>query len=247
MDDWLKIKHHYAWHPKRLGEGLYAAAVAARERKEVLEIGIPGAFHTPRQLMGEEELCLACYDQPELLHDMIQTLADMTLEAIHQATRELPIDVIMISEDLAGKGGPLWGPHDLREYLMPYYRRVWELAASRGARLFDMDSDGNVNPVLDTLIECGVNCFRTMVPGAGLDIVTSRAKYGDQLAFVGGIDKYALSKGKEAIDCELEYKVPPMRQSGAAVLALDHRIPPDTPLENYRYYVQRMRELLDLE
>lgn len=44
---------------------------------------------------------------------------------------------------------------------------------------------------------------------------------------------------------ELHYKVPPMIQSGGGILALDHRIPNGTPLENYRYYVKRMWELLD--
>lgn len=28
---------------------------------------IPGGFDEPRQLMGEEELCIACYEQPELI------------------------------------------------------------------------------------------------------------------------------------------------------------------------------------
>ena len=33
---------------------------------------------------------------------------------------------------------------------------------------------------------------------------------------------------------------------GSAVFGLDHRIPNGTPLENYRYYVQRGREILGL-
>ncbi len=38
----------------------------------------------------------------------------------------------------------------------------------------------------------------------------------------------------------------PMMQSGGRVFGLDHRIPNGTPLENYRYYVKRGREILGL-
>ena len=41
--------------------------------------------------------------------------------------------------------------------------------------------------------------------------------------------------------------LPPMIASGGCVLALDHRIPNGTPLENYRYYVRTAREILGLE
>lgn len=36
-----------------------------------------------------------------------------------------------------------------------------------------------------------------------------------------------------------------MIASGGCVLALDHRIPNGTPLENYRFYVQEMWRIMD--
>lgn len=244
MDSWLRIKPQFQWNAGRLLPGFRAAAEAALQRGEVLEIGIPGAFHTPRQLLGEENLCLACYEQPELLHDIIGTLTDTAYRVVEEATRDLPIDVLMVSEDLAGKHGPLWGPHEIRTFLMPYYRRLWDLARERGARLFDLDSDGNVNPVLDVLLECGVNCFRTMEPGAGMDLAAARKQYGNRLAFIGGLDKFAVARGRDAIDRELAARLPAMLATGGAMVSLDHRIPPDTPLELYRYYVEQVWEYL---
>lgn len=35
-------------------------------------------------------------------------------------------------------------------------------------------------------------------------------------------------------------------QKGGTVFGLDHRIPNGTPLENYRYYVETGREILNL-
>ncbi|TVR75390.1 MAG: hypothetical protein EA427_00265 [Spirochaetaceae bacterium] len=54
-----------------------------------------------------------------------------------------------------------------------------------------------------------------------------------------------VSQSREAITAELEYKIPPLVASGGCVLALDHRIPNGTPLENYRFYIEKAWEIMD--
>jgi hypothetical protein len=126
------------------------------------------------------------------------------------------------------------------------YRACWDLVSSRGTRLFNQDSDGNMMPVLDAFVACGVNVTHPCEPAAGMDIVAVRRKYGDRLAILGGIDKHVLRGSREEIDRELEYKMQPLMRRGGTVFSLDHRIPNGTPLENYRYYVRRGREILGL-
>ena len=65
-------------------------------------------------------------------------------------------------------------------------------------------------------------------------------------AMLGGIDKHVLRKSKQDIRQELEYKLQPRMRHGGTVFGLDHRIPNGTPLENYRYYADLGREMLDL-
>jgi uroporphyrinogen-III decarboxylase len=100
------------------------------------------------------------------------------------------------------------------------------------------------NPVIDAFLEAGVNCMHPMEPAAGMDIVKVREKFGARLAFYGGIDKHVLRGTKADIRRELEYKIPPMLQTGGCVLALDHRVTNGTPLENYRYYIDTVWEIL---
>ncbi len=147
---------------------------------------------------------------------------------------------------MAGKSGPLIGPGQVGEFLGPYYRACWEVVSSRGTRLFNLDSDGNMNPVIDAFLDCGVNVMHPFEPAAGMDIVDVGTRYGDRLAILGGIDKHVLRRSRAEIDRELEYKMQPILRRGGTVFSLDHRIPNGTPLENYRYYVRRGRELLGL-
>ena len=66
------------------------------------------------------------------------------------------------------------GPVQIAEYFRPYYRAIWEPLAERGAKIFQMDTDGNINPVISALLDCGVNCIYPMEPAAGMDIVQVR-------------------------------------------------------------------------
>jgi uroporphyrinogen-III decarboxylase len=197
--------------------------------------------------MGEEGLCVAYYEQPELIHDILRTIGDTAFRVLDRVSAAVKIDLLFVHEDMAGKSGPLAGPVQIKEFITPYYRKIWDLLQERGARLFDQDSDGDMNPVIDAFLDAGVNCMHPMEPAANMDIVKVREKHGKRLAFYGGIDKHVLRRSTEEILQELEYKLPPMVKTGGCVLALDHRIPNGTPLRNYRFYVQKAWEIMNRE
>ena len=100
---------------------------------------------------------------------------------------------------------PLAGPKQIEEF-KPYYRRIWDMLADRGAVLFDQDSD-DISPA-SSAFGCGHQLYAPHGTAAGVDVVKIREQYGNRLAFYGGIDKHVLRRSKEII-AELEYKIPP--------------------------------------
>jgi hypothetical protein len=246
MDSWRAVKHMFTYRPDRIDRDALDRATAAQKAGSLVVAYIPGGFDIPRELMGEEIACLAYYEQPELMHDILATLRETSLRVLEQITDVIVIDQLSVHEDLAGKAGPLIGPTQIKEYIAPYFQEVWDLVSSRGTRIFDMDTDGNVDRVLDLFLECGLNSMHPMEPAAGMDIVSLRKKYGTRLAMRGGINKHVLRESKDAIRAELEYKMQPSMHHGGIAFALDHRIPNGTPIEHYRFYVDLGRELLGL-
>ena len=246
MEDWLKVKHWYTFREDRIDWDLVRQQKALRDRGYLTLFGVPGGFDEPRQLLGEEGLCVAYYDEPEMIEDMMETFCDTAIQVIQRVGEVVPIDNLSIHEDMAGKSGPLVGPDLIRAFIAPYYRKVWDCARAYGAKLFSQDSDGNMNAVLDAFIDCGVNCSYPCEPAAGMDIVALKEKYGKKLYFKGGIDKHALRKDKAAVRAELEYKMSAVMRGGGTVFGLDHRIPNGVSLDNYRYYVRLGREMLGL-
>jgi len=247
MDSWLKIKPRYAWSAERFSESWLEEALRARNDGALIVASMPGGFDEPRQLMGEEALCMAFYDEPEMIHDMLNTIGATVECMLDEISREVGVDLLSVHEDIAGKSGSLIGPSQISEFIKPYYRRNWDLLQTRGAKIFQQDSDGNMDAVLPAFLEAGLTCSYPMEPAAGMDIVEVRKKYGPSLAMLGGIDKHVLRQDRQAIRTELEYKLQPMMRTGGMVFGIDHRIPNGTPLENYRYYVKTAREILGLD
>ncbi len=247
MDDWQEIKPHYEFSEQRFGKDWLGETRKHLTAGHVITVEIPGGFDEPRELMGEENICIAYYDQPELIHDILQTIGRTAFLVLDRVSEAVQVDQLFVHEDMAGKNGPLAGPKQVEEFIAPYYRRVWDMLAGRGVRLFLQDSDGNMDDVIPAFLDAGINMMHPFEPAAGMDVVKSRQTYGRRLATEGGIDKHVIRRSREEIVAELEYKIPPMVKTGGAVLGLDHRIPNGTPLENYRFYIQKAWEILDRE
>ncbi|MFW5682791.1 MAG: uroporphyrinogen decarboxylase family protein [Phycisphaeraceae bacterium] len=248
-DDWHgRVKQAFAFRPERISDAAIATARERRERGAVVQANIPGVFATLRDLMGEERACLAFYDEPELIQDIVDTLRDTATRVLQVVCDKVAIDRLMVHEDFAGRGGPLVGPAVIEQYFQPHYRAAWELCEAAGATLFGIDSDGNVEVVIPALRACGINELFPNEPAAGMDIVHVRERYGLSLKLRGGIDKFVVRNGtKQDIRHELEKKMLPLKDQGGVVFALDHRIPDGTPIESYRFYAETGREILGLE
>lgn len=178
---------------------------------------------------------------------MLDTMQKTAIQVLDRVSKAVQIDLLFVHEDMAGKSGPLAGPRQIREFIAPYYRAVWDLLQSRGAQLFDQDSDGDMTTVIDAFLDAGLNCMHPLEPAAGMDCVKIRKKYGTRLALSGGLDKHVLRRSQEEIEAELEYKLPPLIATGGVRLSLDHRIPNGTPLKNYHFYINKAWEIIERE
>jgi hypothetical protein len=75
------------------------------------------------------------------------------------------------------------------------------------------------------------------------DVVEVRKSFPN-FQISGGIDKRIIAEGKDAIDAELNRKVPPLVRSGGYIPCCDHSVPPDVSWENFRHYRHRLTELV---
>jgi hypothetical protein len=207
-----------------------------------VRLNIEGFFWTPRELMGIEGLSYAFYDTPELIHRINRFALSVFKEHLSKVLAVLPADVLYVMEDISGVNGPLISPRMFDEFLAPYYRELVPMVRSLGVRHVFVDTDGDFRRLIPNFMSVGVDGFLPVDVNAGVDIVSVRQDY-PQLKFIGGFNKLCIAEGRESIDREFARLLPVIRQGGY-LPGTDHQVAPSTPLENYRYYIGRLEQVM---
>jgi uroporphyrinogen decarboxylase len=231
--------------PGRLPADLAEIARQSPGRTTPLGAWLGGTFGYIRNWLGVENASLAFYDDPGLVDEMVAHLTHLHVslaERIFAAGVEL--DWVMFWEDMAYNHASLISPALYRRHCLPFYRAMVPLVRRHGVRALGMDSDGNVEELIPLWLDEGIPVMHPMEVAAGMDVRTTRRRYGRNVTFLGGIDKRALAKGRQAIDAEVVPKVRELRDTGGGfVVQCDHGVPPDISLDNFRYYRDRVRDL----
>ena len=205
----------------------------------VIWLVLQGFFSGPRKLLGIERHLLAFYDQPDLMRRMNQDLVDHYVRCLPGVREFLQPDMVSIMEDFSYKNGPMLSRRFFDEFLAPYYRQIVPLLHEHGLKVF-IDSDGDVNEVIPWVREVGVDGMLPFERQCGCDPVAIRERHPD-LLMVGGFNKNVLKEGEAGIRREFEALLPAMR-AGGYLPSMDHRVPPDCSLGNYRLYLDIYRE-----
>lgn len=205
--------------------------------------GAYGLYSGLRSWVGTENISYMFYDDPAPVEEMIEFRVEFLLGLVERALQDVQFDYFNFFEDCAGKGGPLFGPELYRKFALPRYRRVVEFCRGRGIEFFCLDSDGDITKLIPIWVDAGINILYPFEVQCGMDVVKIRKEYGPDLRMWYGIDKRALAHGPEAIDAELA-RVKPLVDEGGYVPGTDHSLPPDISFENYRIYMQKLREIL---
>jgi uroporphyrinogen decarboxylase len=185
-------------------------------------------------------IALGIHRYPELIKEIMDFCAEFQTGVLHRALDDLDVDFVIISEDMAYKNGPMIGPEAVKEFMSTAYHEIAKFFREHGVKILIVDSDGNVDLLIPIWLKLGLNGIIPCEVAAGMDVVKLGEKYPD-LIMIGGIDKRELAKDKESVKKEVEYRVPPLVKRGGYFPGVDHAVPADVPLENYKYFVSLLK------
>lgn len=194
-------------------------------------------------MIGTERFMTWFYDEPDLLHEIFEHLAEFTQKLIAGVLRDVRLDYVAIAEDLAYKHSSFISPAMYREFWMPHQPGLIRGLREAGAPLVSLWSSGDIRPVLPQAIEAGFNATWPVESAVGLTPQGLRAEYGKQLALAGGISIRSLIDGPAAIRREIEEKVLPLWEEGGYIPTVDDMTPPEVPYAHYCYYIEQLRAL----
>lgn len=243
--DFLKMQPHFNPDDKRRFSQSWPVAKSRYPQRDYpIEWIIPGFFWLIRDWMGFYNTCLAFYDQPDLVREMVEFITDYNCRLIRNVMDDddVEVDLLVIGEDMAYKNNPMISPQMCRDFLLDGYRRINDTAKQYGTKYIVVDCDGYSDPLIPVWLEAGFDGIYPMEVAAGVDAVKLRKEYGRKLLMFGNVDKRQLAKGPDAIDREVGKKIP-LALEGGYIIGVDHAVPPDISFDNYLYYVKTLRRL----
>jgi uroporphyrinogen decarboxylase len=178
----------------------------------------------------------------------IEALIDRTMGwsvAIGKRLVELGVDGIWTGDDFGAQNGMMISPDMWRRIFKPRMAEVFQEFRAVNADVTVMyHCDGAIAPILDDLIEIGLDVFNPVQPNVpGHEPHELKQKFGDRLSFWGGIDQqHLLPNGTpEEIDADVRAKIEALGEGGGYMVAPAHILQGDTPMENVEAFIDAVK------
>jgi len=152
---------------------------------------------------------------------------------------EVGVDFIVMTGDVAYKSGPIVSIKHFKEVFVP--------AISEPARIFHKlgvlmvkHTDGYLEPIMDDLVNTGIDGLHSIEPAAGMDIGKVKARYGDRICLWGGVDlSYTLSLGAEnEVVEEVKDRIASAAPGGGYILSSSNSYSTAVKFENFKVMVE---------
>lgn len=191
------------------------------------------AFMWSAYLNGIDKLLMNFLIQPEFAHVLLDKILEANEKVIRNAVRA-GADIIVLGDDYASNNGPLMSPDIFREFILPRLKRAVDAVHDEGGYVIK-HSDGNIWPLLDMIVETGIDAINPVEPAAGMDIGKVKQKYGDRVCLVGNIDcGRLLSKGSvEEVEFAVKECILKASPGGGHIISSSNSIHSSVKPENY--------------
>lgn len=227
--DFAYYKHFNETRPLDIPVGLQIGSVLGDIRNMVSVVGMSYLIY------DEDE---------ELFADIVDTYAEMQYECVKAVLETgAKFDFAHYWEDICFKNGPLISPDLFDELCAKHYKKRNDLCHQYGIDIISLDCDGVTEKLLPIWFENGVNTMFPIEVGVwGDQFEAARNKFGRGMLGVGGMDKTAFRKDREAVDMEIQ-RMQRLAGLGGFIPCPDHRLMPGSKFELVQYYAEEIKKI----
>lgn len=212
-------------------------------------------FGGQRMLLGSADVQIgSTYDWAETFliglvqaPDLIERYLDVQLKTtlmLGETLLQRGLDGLHGGWDWAASRGPIFSPRHFRKFVFPRLKQITDLCHRYGG-VYVKHTDGNVNSLLEGMIESGVDAFQAIEPRAGMDIAAIKKQYGDRLTLIGNVDcSTVLVNGPvEAVKEETARIIRAAAPGGGFLLSTSNSVHPGVVPEYYLAMLETAREM----
>ena len=135
-------------------------------------------------------------DNPGKLKAQAQEMVDSALETALVYKNAGILDGFALCTDYCLNQGPFLSPVMFDEFVTPYLKQL--VAGYRELGFYTIKhSDGNIIPIIDSIIECRPDAIHSIDPQGGVDIAEVKRKYGDKVCIIGNVNCGLMDTGTD--------------------------------------------------
>lgn len=193
---------------------------------------MPDPFKISWALRGEMIHTLIAYiDNPAFAHDTVKLATEICLAVFERAVAA-GVDAVVLPGDIAMNEATIMSPSHFREYLKPRYKEIVDVVHAAGLPAIK-HSDGNLNSILDDLLEIGFDAVHPIQPQC-MDIAETKKKCAGRACVIGNIDCVDLltSGSVEEVERTVKETIEIAAPGGGYILSSSNTIHPDVKPEN---------------
>ena len=201
-------------------------------------LGSPGnIFEQAWYLRGLSEFMKDLIKNKDFAHAVMRRILDIRKRNVELYLNEVGefIDVVQLADDMASQDNLLISPKHYREIVKPYQLELCQHVKSLTNAKIYFHSCGSISPLLDELIEIGLEILNPVqVSAANMDTQDLKKRYGKKLSFWGAIDTFEVLPNGSASDVQAEVhkRICDLGKSGGYVMGPVPNICSDVPPEN---------------
>ncbi len=154
---------------------------------------------------------------------------------------ERGIQCLHWADDMGYKKGMFFSREVYKALIWPWHKRAAELAHRYGA-FAEMHVDGNINAIMDLIVEAGIDAINNVGPGDNMDLAELKQKYGDRLTLHGGLSRFTSQMSQEQLKAHIIDRVAIGSPGGGYILGQEGAIHSDMSPETFRFLMDCSRK-----
>ncbi len=233
----------YAWPDPRDPGYLDGVVERAGRLSEENEYAVIGDFawetwyERAWKLRGMEQFYMDIALDRDFVHALLDKTLGLHLQFLDHVLSPCGeyLDVVIQGGDLAGQKTTLMSPADYREFIKPRQAKAIEFIRSKTKAKIFYHCCGAVSSLIPDFVDLGIDVLNPVqVRAHGMDAKTLKDKFGDKIAFWGGVDSQRVLPTGSPSDVEAEVRdlLRWMAPGGGLVVCSVHNIQADVPPEN---------------
>ncbi len=212
---------------------------AAKNEGPYVVPGVQGVFEASWQPFGFENYTRLLFEHADFINEVLDDALTFFKELVEILVEKYSIELFWYWDDHGHKTGTLLNPRQFKQLIFPRIKEIVQLCHKNDVK-FIHHSCGNINKILDQLIDTGIDGLNPLEPSASMDLFQVHGDHGNKITLVGNVDTiHLLAKGTPTeVEEYVKKEIKECAPGGGLIVSSSHSINPQVKFENYKAMIE---------